>query len=421
MARFVSLISAYSGPIDFPSEATMNLDTNEAELAFRAEVRAFIEQSLPADIRQAVLMGREISKEYYLRWQRILYERGWGAPGWQKAFGGTGWNAVEKHIFDEETTAAGAPGQIAFGLAMVAPVIMAYGTPAQQQRFLPRILSGEDWWCQGYSEPGSGSDLASLKMRAELEPDGKHYVLNGQKTWNTLGQHADWIFCLVRTNTEGRPQAGISFVLVDMKSPGITVRPIIMLDGGHEINDVFFDNVKVPVENRIGEENKGWSYAKFLLGHERTGLALIGQSKRVLKRLKNIAALERANSRPLIENQRFRDRIARVEIDLTALDITMMRLLSADPGKPLGPEVSMLKIRGTEILQVLTELSMLACGHAALASLPQALKPGWEGVPIGHDHTPPIAGAYFNMRKLSIFGGSNEIQKNIVSQMILGL
>lgn len=399
----------------------MNLDPNEAELAFRAEVHAFIEHSLPKDIQQAVLMGREISKEYYLRWQRILYERGWGAPGWSKAFGGTGWNAIEKHIFDEEAATAGAPGQISFGLAMVAPVIMAYGTPEQQQRFLPRILSGEDWWCQGYSEPGSGSDLASLKMRAELEPDGKHYLLNGQKTWNTLGQHADWIFCLVRTNTEGRPQAGISFVLVDMKSPGIVVRPIMMLDGGHEINDVFFDNVKVPVENRIGEENKGWSYAKFLLGHERTGLALIGQSKRVLKRLKNIAALERANGRPLIENQRFRDRIARVEIDLTALDITMMRLLSADPGKPLGPEVSMLKIRGTEILQVLTELSMLACGHAALASLPQALKPGWEGVPIGHDHTPPVTGAYFNMRKLSIFGGSNEIQKNIVSQMILGL
>ena len=402
----------------------MNLDPSESEQVFRAEVRAFIERELPDDIRQTVLMGRELAKEDYLRWQRILYERGWGAPGWPTAFGGTGWNAVEKHIFDEETTTAGAPGQIAFGLAMVAPVIMAYGTPAQQQRFLPRILSGEDWWCQGYSEPGSGSDLASLKMRAELAHDaenGDHYVLNGQKTWNTLGQHADWIFCLVRTNTEGRPQAGISFVLVDMKSPGITVRPIIMLDGGHEINDVFFDNVKVPIANRIGEENKGWSYAKFLLGHERTGLALIGQSKRVLKRLKNMAALERANGRPLIENQRFRDRIARVEIDLTALDMTMMRLLSAGEGKPLGPEVSMLKIRGTEILQVLTELSMMACGHAGLALLPQALKPGWTGVPIGHAHTPPMTGAYFNMRKLSIFGGSNEIQKNIVSQMILGL
>ncbi len=402
----------------------MNLDPSESEQLFRAEVRAFIERELPDDIRQTVLMGRELAKEDYLRWQRILYARGWGAPGWPTAFGGTGWNAVEKHIFDEETTTAGAPGQISFGLAMVAPVIMAYGTPAQQQRYLPRILSGEDWWCQGYSEPGSGSDLASLKMRAERVADaenGDHYVVNGQKTWNTLGQHADWIFCLVRTNTEGRPQAGISFLLIDMKSPGITVRPIIMLDGGHEINDIFFDNVKVPIENRIGEQNKGWSYAKFLLGHERTGLALIGQSKRVLKRLKNIAALERADGRPLIENQRFRDRIARVEIDLTALDITMMRLLSAGEGKPLGPEVSMLKIRGTEILQVLTELSMMACGHAGLASLPPALKPGWTGVPIGYAHTAPLAGAYFNMRKLSIFGGSNEIQKNIISQMILGL
>ena len=399
----------------------MNLDPNETEQAFRTEVRAFVEQSLPDDIRQTVLNGRELGKDDYLRWQRILHQRGWGAPGWPKAFGGTGWTALQKHIFDEETTTAGAPGQVAFGLHMVAPVIMAFGTPEQQQRFLPRIMTGEDWWCQGYSEPGSGSDLASLKMRATLSPDGKSYVLNGQKTWNTLGQHADWIFCLVRTNTEGRQQAGISFVLVDMKSPGITVRPIIMLDGGHEINDVFFDNVIVPVSDRIGEENKGWSYAKFLLGHERTGLALIGQSKRALKRLKMIAKCEQANGRPLIEDQRFRDRMAKAEIDLTALDITMMLLLSVDESKPLGPEVSMLKIRGTEILQVLTELTMQACGHAALASLPQALKPGWEGVPIGHIYTPPVAGWYFNMRKLSIFGGSNEIQKNIISQMILGL
>ena len=399
----------------------MNLNPNELEQAFRTEVRAFIQAQLPEDIRQRVLAGLELTKDDYLRWQRLLFQRGWGAPGWPKAFGGTGWSAIEKHIFDEETTTAGAPGQIAFGLSMVAPVIMAYGSPAQQQRFLPRILSGEDWWCQGYSEPGSGSDLASLRMRAVLSDRGDHYLLNGQKTWNTLGQHADWIFCLVRTNTEGRPQAGISFVLVDMKSPGVTVRPIIMLDGGHEINDVFFDNVEVPIENRIGEENKGWTYAKYLLGHERTGLALVGHSKRVLARLKTMAALERANGRPLIEDQRFRDRVARVEIDLTALDMTMMRLLAAGEGKPLGPEVSMLKIRGTEILQVLSELTMQACGHAAVASLPQALKPGWAGLPIGHAHTPPVAGNYFNLRKLSIFGGSNEIQKNIISQMILGL
>ena len=370
----------------------MNLNPNELEQAFRTEVRAFIQAQLPEDIRQRVLAGLELTKDDYLRWQRLLFQRGWGAPGWPKAFGGTGWSAIEKHIFDEETTTAGAPGQIAFGLSMVAPVIMAYGSPAQQQRFLPRILSGEDWWCQGYSEPGSGSDLASLRMRAVLSDRGDHYLLNGQKTWNTLGQHADWIFCLVRTNTEGRPQAGISFVLVDMKSPGVTVRPIIMLDGGHEINDVFFDNVEVPIENRIGEENKGWTYAKYLLGHERTGLALVGHSKRVLARLKTMAVLERANGRPLIEDQRFRDRVARVEIDLTALDMTMMRLLAAGEGKPLGPEVSMLKIRGTEILQVLSELTMQACGHAAVASLPQALKPGWAGLPIGHAHTPPVAG-----------------------------
>lgn len=397
----------------------MNLDYNDTELAFRAEVRAFIDQALSKQTQHKVQNGLELTKDDYLQWQRALHARGWGAPAWPQAFGGPGWSAVQKHIFQVETAVAGAPPQVPFGLHMVAPVIMTYGSAEQQARFLPRIVSGEDWWCQGYSEPGSGSDLASLKTRAER--DGDHYLVNGQKTWNTLGQHADWIFCLVRTSSEGRAQQGISFLLIDMKTPGITVRPIIMLDGGHEVNDVFFDNVRVPIANRIGEENKGWSYAKFLLGHERTGLAMVGPNKRALARLKRIAAEVPSSGRPLIENQRFRDRLARVEIDLVALEITMLRMIAGGEHKGPGAEASLLKIRGTEIGQTLSELTLQACGPAALARLPQSHDAGWIGVPAGHEYAPAAAGNYFNLRKLSIFGGSNEIQKNIIAQMVLGL
>ena len=398
----------------------MDLNYTPEEQAFRAEVRAFVTGHLPADIRAKVKGGKRLAKDDFVRWQKILHEKGWGAPSWPRQFGGTGWSAVQQYIFDEECAEAGAPLQLPFGLRMVAPVIMAFGSQAQKAYFLPRILDGTDWWCQGYSEPGAGSDLASLKTKAERQ--GEHYVVNGQKTWNTLGQYADWIFCLVRTGAEGRPQEGISFLLIDMKTPGITVRPIIMIDGEHEINEVWFEDVKVPVQNLVGEENKGWTYAKFLLGHERTGIAGVGRSKAALKHLKDIARRETAGGRPLIEDVRFRDRIAEVELELMALEITNLRVLSAEKEKKApGPEASILKIKGSEIQQAIAELQMHALGHYALPWLPEALDPAWSGEPVGAEYCAPLSGHYFNYRKTTIYGGSNEIQKNIVAQMILGL
>ena len=406
----------------------MDLNFTAEEQSFREEVRSFLRAKLPPEISRKVLGGKRLAKDDFVRWQKLLHAQGWGASGWPAAFAGTGWNAVQQHIFDEECADAGAPMQLPFGLKMVAPVIMAFGNPLQQQRFLPRIIDGTDWWCQGYSEPGSGSDLASLKMRAQLvkSADGDHYVVNGQKTWTTLGQYADWIFCLVRTSTEGRQQEGISFLLINMKTPGIEVRPIIMLDGEHEINEVWFEDVKVPAENLIGEENKGWTYAKFLLGHERTGIAGVGRSKRELKKLKEIARKETAGGRPLIEDQRFRDRIAQVELELMALEITNLRVISAEGEKKRapGPEASILKVKGSEIQQMLSELKMQALGHYALPYLDEGLNADWNGdaaMPAYADHAPPLSGQYFNVRKTTIYGGSNEIQKNIISQMILGL
>ena len=402
----------------------MDLNYTPEEQQFRAEVRDFIHTHLPKEISAKVLGGKRLSKDDFVRWQKILHHKGWGAPAWPKQFGGPGWNAVQQHIFDEECSDAGAPMQLPFGLKMVAPVIMTFGNKGQQDFFLPRIMDGTDWWCQGYSEPGSGSDLASLKTRAERQ--GDHYVVNGQKTWNTLGQYADWIFCLVRTSTEGRQQEGISFLLIDMKTPGITVRPIIMLDGEHEINEVWFEDVKVPVENLIGVENKGWTYAKFLLGHERTGIAGVGRSKRELKKLKEIAHRQTAGGHSLMSDQRFRDRIAQVELELMALEITNLRVISSEHEKKApGPEASILKIKGSEIQQMLTELQMQALGHYGLPYLHESLDATWEPDPMIGDYYPdyagPLSGHYFNYRKTTIYGGSNEIQKNIICQMILGL
>ena len=398
----------------------MDLDYSPDERAFREQVRAFVGANLPPALSAKVHGGKRLTRDDYLSWHRILARQGWVAPGWPKEHGGPGWTAVQQQIFDDECAAAGAPRILPFGVRMVAPVIMRFGNAAQKAHFLPRILSGEDWWCQGYSEPGAGSDLASLKMRAERK--GDHYVVNGQKTWNTLGQYADWIFVLARTATEGRPQEGISFLLVDMKTPGITVRPIRMLDGEHEINEVWFEDVKVPLANLVGEENKGWTCAKFLLGHERTGIAGVGPCKRELKHLKEFARTERASGRPLIEDARFRDRIAQVEIELMALEVTNLRVLSAEGEKRApGPEASILKIRGTEIQQTLSELKMQALGAYGIPYVPEALDGGWDGDPVGEDYAAPVTGHYFNMRKTSIYGGSNEIQKNIIAQMILGL
>ena len=398
----------------------MDLNFTSQEQAHRMEVRRFLHDKLPRELADKVKDGKRMGKEDYVRWQKILHEQGWGATSWPREFGGTGWNAVEQHIFEEECAEAGAPRQMPFGLKMVAPVLMAFGNKSQQEYYLPRIVSGEDWWCQGYSEPGSGSDLASLRTSAVRE-DG-HYRVNGQKTWNTLGQHADWIFCLVRTSTEGRQQEGISFLLIDMKTPGVSVRPIIMIDGEHEINEVWFEDVLVPASNLVGEENKGWTYAKFLLGHERTNIAGVGHSKAALKQLKAIARKELANGRPLIEDQRFRDRIAQVELELMALEITNMRVLAADGEKRgPGPEASILKIKGSEIQQMLAELMMQALGPYALPWQQEALEPDWKGAAVGADYAPPLSGHYFNYRKTTIYGGSNEIQKNIIAQHILGL
>lgn len=374
----------------------------EEDEAFRTEVRDFVHAKLPRDLRHRVLTGERLSKADFLTWHRILYERGWIAPSWPRAFGGCEWSAMRQHVFEEECALAGAPGIMPFGIRMVGPVIMKFGSAAQQQRFLPRILSGEDWWCQGYSEPGAGSDLASLRTRAERR--GDHYIVNGQKTWTTLAQFADWIFCLVRTATSGRPQEGISFLLIDMRKKGVTVRPIIMLDGEHEINEVWFEDVEVPAGNLVGEENKGWTYAKYLLGHERTGNAGVGQCKRWLAELKALAQRQPGNDgRPLADDARFRDRIARLEIDLMTLEVMNLRVLALEQERHApGPEASMLKIMGSELQQALTETTMQALGHGAAP------------------HAQPLTGRYLNFRKATIYAGSNEIQRNIIARHMLG-
>jgi hypothetical protein len=399
----------------------MDLNFTPDELAFRARIRQWVAENLPADISTKVHGALRLTREDLQRWARILGKQGWLGWGWPKEFGGPGWTAIERHLFEEECALAGAPRVIPFGPVMVAPVIMAFGNRAQQERFLPGIASGEVWWSQGYSEPGSGSDLASVKTRAERK--GDYYVVNGQKTWTTLGQYGDWIFCLVRTSTEGKPQTGISFLLIDMKSPGVSVRPIILLDGEHEVNEVFFDNVEVPADQLIGQENQGWTYAKYLLGHERTNIADVNRAKRELERLKRIAKLE-----GVWDDQRFRDQIALLEVDIVALEMMVLRVISAERGGKKALDVAgLLKIRGSEIQQRYTELMMLAAGPYSLPHIAEAMDAGWQGDaglggqwPGGAGHCAPLASVYFNYRKTTIYGGSNEVQRNIVAQTVLG-
>ena len=402
----------------------MDLDYAPEDEAFRTEVRQFLSAKLPLEMSSRVKARKALGKEQMLDWQRILHAQGWGAPAWPVESGGTGWNAVRQSIFDEECRAAGAPMQIAFGLSMVAPVIMKFGTEAQKRQHLRGIIDGTVWWSQGYSEPGAGSDLASLKTSAVR--DGDHYVVNGQKTWTTLAQHGDWIFCLVRTHSEGRKQEGIYFLLIDLKTPGITVRPLLLLSGEHEVNEVFFDNVRVPVENLVGEEDKGWNCAKYLLGFERTLTATVGAAKAELLRLKQIArALPGNTGQRLIEDARFRDRIAQVELEIMALDVMNLRFLLAQ-GKQLkpGPEASILKLRGSEIRQSLSELSMLALGPEALPHLrdaPAADEDALTGLEtLGGAHAASTA-SYFNFRKTTIYGGSSEVQRSIIAKHILNL
>jgi alkylation response protein AidB-like acyl-CoA dehydrogenase len=393
----------------------MDLNYSPEETAFRDTVRAWLGANLPADLRRKVVAYEMLSREDLLRWHRILADKGWIAPAWPEAWGGTSWTPVQRYIFEEECGYAGAPPLIPFGLAMCAPVLLRFGTDRQKERFLPRIYKGEDFWCQGYSEPGSGSDLASLKTRAVRQ--GDHYVVNGQKTWTTLAHYADWIFCLVRTGAaDDKKQEGISFLLVDMKTPGITVRPLMLMDGEREVNEVFFDDVKVPAENRVHEENKGWTVAKYLLGHERMNTARIGTSRRELERLKEFAAAQVKDGKPLTRDPRFRDRLTRLEVELMALSITNLRFLDQlRGGKPPGAEVSMLKIRGTEIQQMLTELMMQAVGPFA-----QPFRPTAEYDDFDH-FTADLAPRYCNFRKTSIYAGSNEIQRNIIAKLSLGL
>ena len=396
----------------------MDTRFSDEESAFRAEVRSFLQQAWTADLAARVDDDDQYP-EAIAEWQRRLFERGWVAPGWPKQYGGTGWTSTQKYIFGEECAHADTPMTLPFGLAMVGPVIYTFGNEEQKKQFLPRILSGEDWWCQGYSEPGSGSDLASLKTTAVRE--GDHYIVNGQKTWTTLAQYADWIFCLVRTDPKAKQQEGISFLLIDMKTPGVTVRPIITMDGGHEVNEVFFDNVKVPAKNLIGKENEGWTYAKFLLGHERAGIAGVARSKRGVERLKQIAEAEQDGGKPLLENPEFSRNIAELEIDLLALEFTELRTLARESKGGHGPEASILKIKGTDIQQRLTELTLEAIAYYAGPYRPFAHdKMTNEYVP-GPDYAHGAAQNYFLTRRTTIYGGSSEIQRNIIAKMVLGL
>ena len=399
----------------------MDLDFSAGDVAFRNEARAFIAEHYPAALRDKRMSEEAWSKADYLSWHRILAQKGWIAPGWPTEYGGTGWTPTQKYIWSEEQAAADTIPILPFGINMVAPVIYTFGDAEQKARFLPPTLSGDIWWCQGYSEPGAGSDLASLRTRAVRE--GDHYIVNGQKTWTTLAQHADWGFFLVRTDPDAKPQAGISFLLIDMKSPGVTVRPIITLGGEHEVNDVFLDNVKVPVANRIFEENKGWTAAKFLLAHERSGIAGVARSKRGIERIRDMASVEMGDDAgPLLNDPFFRRKVAELEIDLTALEFTELRTLASEAsGKGPGPESSLLKIKGTEIQQRVNELALEAAGHYGAPYFRGFPNDGDNAHPIGPAYAHETAPTYFNGRKTSIYGGSNEIQRNIIAKMVLGI
>ena len=396
----------------------MELNESREDRAFRAEVRQFVTERLPDDIRARVLGFLRVERQDYVAWQRILHAQGWGAPGWPREFGGTGWSARWRSIFEEECFEAGAPRQMPFGLSMVGPVLIRFGTDAQRARFLPRIISNDDWWCQGYSEPGAGSDLASLKMRAERRDGG--YIVNGQKTWTSFAHWANWIFCLVRTRADGKPQAGISFLLIEMSTPGVRVKPIRTLDQGCDVNEVFFDDVVVPAEQRVGEENAGWTIAKYLLGHERSAIAGIGMCKRLLRRVKELAREQRKSGRALIDDTRFRLRIAQLEIELLSQEWSLMRLTSLEQaGKPIGAEASILKVRGSQIQQDLGRLLMECAGPYAIPYVPEALAEGAPGLMELDPILNGLAAQYFDLRKVSIYGGTNEVQKNLVAQSVL--
>jgi alkylation response protein AidB-like acyl-CoA dehydrogenase len=399
----------------------MDLRFTDEEVAFRDEVRAFFKQALPADIRRKAELGQRISKEEMLRWVRILHAKGWATPSWAPEWGGTGWDAVKQYIFKEELHMAPAPEPISFNMNMIGPTLIAFGTDEQKRHFLPKIARMDYWFCQGFSEPGAGSDLAALRTTAVR--DGEHYVVNGQKLWTSTAHHADWCFLLVRTDPAAKKQQGITYLLMDMTSPGITIRPIVTIDGHHETNEMFLDNVRVPVAQRVGEENKGWDYAKYLLGHERSGIARVGVSKMRVRRAKQLAARVMAGGRPLIEDERFLERVAGIEVELKALEITQMRLIAEigrrDDNKP-DPKSSILKIKGSQLQQASAELLLEVAGYSALEFDPDFVS-GLKTDAPGDDWALALAPNHYWARHVSIVGGSNEIQRNILAKTVLGL
>jgi alkylation response protein AidB-like acyl-CoA dehydrogenase len=399
----------------------MDLAFTAEDLAFQRRIRAGLAEQLPPDIRRKVEMGYDLKRDDLVRWHKILYRLGWVAPTWPKEYGGPGWTATQRYLFDEEIGLASAPRLITFGLNMCAPVLMAFGNEQQKQKWLPRMLAAEDIWCQGYSEPGAGSDLASLKTRAVR--DGDHYTVNGTKIWTTSAHMANMVFLLVRTSEGTKKQEGISFLLVDLKTPGITIRPIHLLDGLHETNQVFYENVRVPVENLVGTEGKGWTIAKYLLAHERMGGGALGAHKTLLAKLKLLAAdSEIADGRPLIDDPDFRRKLSRTELELRTLEMFTMKTLAAvSADKPLGAEANILKIRQTEIHQALTELRMDAVGYYANPYVLGALLDGWNEESVGPEHANSATPKYMHFRKVSIYSGSNEIQHNIIAKGVLGL
>ncbi len=402
----------------------MDLRFSPEENAFRHELRSFFRSEVPEIIRKKVSENRHLSKEEMVTSHKVLHAKGLTVPHWPKEWGGADWTPVQHYIYTEELQFNGVPQPLPFNVSMCGPVVIAFGTPEQKKRFLPRMAALDDWWCQGFSEPGAGSDLAGLKTTAVRQ--GDHYIVNGQKTWTTLAQYADWIFCLCRTDPAAKKQLGISFLLIDMKTPGITVRPIQTMDGGREVNEVFFDDVKVPVENLVGQENRGWDCAKFLLGNERTGIARVGYSKQRVQRIKELASRVMAGDKPLIEDERFREKVAAVEVELKALEMTQMRVLAEDR-QPQGPTAQ------PEVLDPQDQGQRDPAGdHASAAGdrgtaggcpiRPTATMPqfGSNEPPEDLEWAAPAAPAYFNYRKTTIYGGSNEIQRNILAKAVLG-
>jgi alkylation response protein AidB-like acyl-CoA dehydrogenase len=389
----------------------MDLTFTEEEEAFRHEVRAWIQEAMPEEMRRKAEGAGGFTPEDSAEWHRILHAKGWVAPHWPEDVGGTGWDAARRFIFNEEMELAGAPELSVFGLSMVGPLITSFGTDAQKQRFLPKILSAEEFWCQGYSEPGSGSDLASLRTSAE--DAGDHFIVNGQKTWTSFAQYSDWIFCLVRTDPSAKKQAGITFLLIDLKSPGIEVKPMLTLGHTPAFCDTFFDNVKVPKENVVGGINQGWTMAKALLGHERTMLAMIGPSRNVLQKVKRMAATKTVNGRPMLEDPVWRAKIARLEMRFRAhLMVSYRALADQQKGKMPGPESSILKLVGTKLIQELTELAMEVMGESSLT---------WHNEGVCQPIEESIGPHFCYERAATIYGGSNEIQRNVIAKMILQL